>query len=86
MRVSTASTLLLGALGATACPAGDSTIGEYVEAERIVALEQLLCNIGDDGCNAAGADPGIVVASPSKSDPDCMVPLPLCHARHYFLC
>lgn len=73
MRISTASTLLFGTLRAAACPTGSSAIDEYIEAERIVALEQLLCNIGDDGCNAAGADPGVVVASPSKSDPDCMV-------------
>lgn len=73
MRISTASTLLLGTLRAAACPTGSSAIDEYIETERIVALEQLLCNIGDDGCNAAGADPGVVVASPSKSDPDCRV-------------
>lgn len=73
MRISTASTLLFGTLRAAACPTGSSAIDEYVEAERIIALEQLLCNIGDDGCNAVGADPGVVVASPSKSDPDCTV-------------
>ncbi|MBE3046992.1 hypothetical protein IMZ48_31595 [Candidatus Bathyarchaeota archaeon] len=79
MRISTATTLLLGALQATACgqgtcPAGAASIAEYIEQEKIVALEQLLCNIGGDGCNAAGAAPGVVVASPSKSDPDCTGP------------
>lgn len=80
MRVSTATNLLLCALRAAACPAGKAPIDEYIEAEKIVALEQLLCNIGDDGCNAAGAAPGVVVASPSKSDPDCTGPPSSCRS------
>ena len=88
MRISTATTVLLGTLQATACgqgtcPAGAASITEFIEEENIVALEQLLCNIGDDGCNAAGAAPGVVVASPSKSDPDCTIPgeLPTFHSQ-----
>ena len=77
MRISTAASLLFGSLRAAACPAGSPAVDDFIEAERVIALEQLLCNIGADGCNAAGVSPGIVVASPSKSDPDCMMtPLP----------
>ena len=71
MRTSTITVLLFGTLRAAACPAGSAPIDDYIETEKAFALEQLLCNIGADGCNAAGADPGIVVASPSKQDPDC---------------
>ena len=81
MRLSTIASLALGALTASACPTvppscprGSSAIDGFIDTEKIVALEQLLCNIGPDGCNAAGAAPGVVVASPSKSDPDCLFP------------
>lgn len=43
----------------------------FVAAESPIALRKLLCNIGSTGCAVAGANPGIVVASPSKHDPDC---------------
>lgn len=71
MRISTSTVFLFGALRAAACPTGTAPISEYIETEKAFALEQLLCNIGADGCNAAGADPGVVVASPSRNDPDC---------------
>jgi len=43
----------------------------FVAWERPVALRKLLCNIGPTGCAVAGAGPGVIVASPSKHDPDC---------------
>ncbi|KAI0016653.1 glycoside hydrolase family 15 protein [Xylariomycetidae sp. FL0641] len=45
-------------------------VSGFVATEEPIALERLLCNIGPDGCNANGADPGVVVASPSTADPD----------------
>ncbi|KAI1815674.1 family 15 glycosyl hydrolase [Poronia punctata] len=45
-------------------------IDDFIETEEEYALQQLLCNIGASGCNAEGASSGIVVASPSKSEPD----------------
>jgi len=47
------------------------SVDDFIATEEKYALEQLLCNIGSSGCNAQGASSGIVIASPSKSDPDC---------------
>ncbi len=46
-------------------------VDDFIATEEPIALEQLLCNIGADGCHAKGASSGIVIASPSTSDPDC---------------
>lgn len=46
-------------------------VNDFIATEEPYALQQLLCNIGSTGCKAQGAASGIVVASPSKSDPDC---------------
>lgn len=46
-------------------------VDSFIATEKPYALNRLLCNIGPNGCAAAGAAPGVVVASPSKSDPDC---------------
>ncbi|SPO06461.1 related to glucan 1,4-alpha-glucosidase [Cephalotrichum gorgonifer] len=70
MRATTAVAFFLGALQATAIPTGLTSVDDYIEAESAIALEQLLCNIGADGCNAAGAAAGYVIASPSTADPD----------------
>ncbi|KAJ1338227.1 glucoamylase [Microdochium nivale] len=45
-------------------------VDDFVAKEEPIALRELLCNIGSSGCNVPGAASGIVVASPSKSDPD----------------
>lgn len=71
MRISTLAALFFGTLRGAACPAGSASIDDYTETERAFALEKLLCNIGADGCNVAGVDQGVVVASPSRHDPDC---------------
>ncbi|GJN74336.1 glucoamylase precursor [Purpureocillium lilacinum] len=46
------------------------SVDSFIGTETPIALEQLLCNIGSDGCNAQGAASGAVIASPSKQDPD----------------
>lgn len=46
-------------------------VDSFINTETPIALEQLLCNIGADGCNARAATPGVVIASPSTWDPDC---------------
>lgn len=43
----------------------------FLETEVPIALADLLCNIGSAGSCAAGAGSGIVIASPSKTNPDC---------------
>ena len=43
----------------------------FIEFENSVALRGVLQNIGPGGVGANGAAPGLVVASPSKTDPNC---------------
>ena len=43
----------------------------FVAAERAVALQGALNNIGPNGSLVPGAGAGFVVASPSKVNPDC---------------
>lgn len=47
------------------------SVDAFVATERPIALRNLLCNIGPDGCYSAGVSSGIVIASPEKVDPDC---------------
>ena len=47
------------------------SVDSFVQTETPIALEQLLCNIGVDGCNAQAAFPGLVIASPSTDNPNC---------------
>lgn len=44
----------------------------WIAKESSYALQALLANIGAEGAKVKGAVAGIVVASPSKEDPDCM--------------
>lgn len=46
-------------------------LDSWVATESSYAFTRLLCNIGSDGCNAAGVASGLVVASPSTSNPNC---------------
>ncbi|PYH46524.1 glycoside hydrolase family 15 protein [Aspergillus saccharolyticus JOP 1030-1] len=47
-----------------------TTLTEFIEKETSIAWQGILNNIGADGALVQGAHPGIVVASPSKSNPD----------------
>ncbi|CAI0652044.1 unnamed protein product [Colletotrichum noveboracense] len=44
-------------------------VDSFIATETPIALAQLLCNIGPNGCHAAGVSSGIVIASPDKTDP-----------------
>lgn len=60
--------------GARARSHGDilkRSVDSFVATEQPIALQKLLCNIGASGCAAAGASSGVVIASPSKTNPDC---------------
>ena len=46
------------------------SLTSWLSSESSVALAGVLANIGSSGSRASGARPGIVVASPSKSNPD----------------
>ncbi|WKT40970.1 Glucoamylase [Fusarium oxysporum f. sp. vasinfectum] len=47
-----------------------SSVDSFIKSESSVAIEQLLCNIGSDGCNSKNVATGIVIASPDTQDPD----------------
>ena len=46
-------------------------VDSFVTTERGIALEGVLANIGPNGSQVPGAHAGLVVASPSKVNPDC---------------
>ncbi len=63
----------------TASPVTDpnvSSVDSFLATEAPIAIQGILDNIGPSGKDASGASAGIVIASPSKSNPDCT----------YFLC
>jgi glucoamylase len=45
----------------------------FIAAERAIALQGALNNIGPNGSAVPGAGAGFVVASPSKVNPDCQL-------------
>ncbi|KAL8683673.1 MAG: hypothetical protein Q9186_000446 [Xanthomendoza sp. 1 TL-2023] len=47
-----------------------SDLNNFIASERSIALQGVLDNIGGIGAKAVGADPGLVIASPSKLNPD----------------
>jgi len=50
------------------------SVDSFIATESPIALSDLLCNIGANGACASGADSGIVVASPDKTNPDWRLP------------
>ena len=48
-----------------------SDVGAFIEKQTPIAKQGVLNNIGPNGSLVEGAAAGIVVASPSKSNPDC---------------
>lgn len=55
--------------GLTSLVASQS-ITSYIGTEQPIAKAKLLANIGTSGSKASGANAGIVVASPSKDNPN----------------
>lgn len=52
-------------------PRATGSLDTWLASETVVARQGILDNIGSAGAHAANAKPGIVLASPSTSDPDC---------------
>jgi glucoamylase len=48
-----------------------ASVDQFIKTQADVSIKGVLANIGTDGSKAKGAAAGVVVASPSKSDPDC---------------
>jgi glucoamylase len=60
-------------LGTAAWPQ-DVDVNSFINTERDIALTGALANIGPNGTQVPGAHAGLVVASPSKTDPNCPSP------------
>ncbi|PLB55671.1 putative glucoamylase precursor [Aspergillus steynii IBT 23096] len=56
-------------------PKRQADIDAFLEKQTPIAKQGVLDNIGADGERVEGAAAGIVVASPSKEDPDCLTML-----------
>lgn len=55
------------------------TLDDWIASESPIALQGVLDNLGRDGSKASGAAAGILVASPSTSNPNCtldVIPCP----------
>ena len=62
--------------GVDAIPVDDyekrqTSLDTFITSQADVSIKGVLANIGADGSKAQGAPAGIVIASPSRSDPDC---------------
>jgi len=62
--------------GAQASPLGDlesrqATIDAFIQSQTTVSINGVLANIGGGGNKAPGVPAGILVASPSRTNPDC---------------
>lgn len=68
--------LALGQTATAAPQAARSGLDSWMANEKAFSFNGILKNIGSDGAYAKSADPGIVVASPSTSNPDCENPGP----------
>lgn len=47
------------------------SLASFIASEGPIALQGVLNNIGSGGVLAPGVEAGLVVASPSKANPDC---------------
>ncbi len=65
--------LLLSRTVAASADLRSRDLDSFVTAERAIALQGALNNIGPDGSAVPGAGSGFVVASPSKVNPDCQL-------------
>lgn len=61
----------IAAPSAPVLPRASGSLDQWLATETPYALQGVLDNIGADGAKAAGAKSGVVIASPSKSNPDC---------------
>lgn len=52
-------------------PRASGSLDSWLATETPIALQGVLNNIGSSGAFTEGADEGIVLASPSKADPNC---------------
>jgi hypothetical protein len=63
--------VLQTSFGLPGLPHKRDAIDDFIAVQEPIALAGVLCNIGPSGCEAGGVPPGAVLASPSRSNPDC---------------
>lgn len=56
----------------TTVPHATGSLDDFLAAQSPIAFQGILNNIGPSGAYSEGVNPGVVIASPSKQDPDCM--------------
>lgn len=77
MLVKAFTTVLVALLGLTEAsqePLVARDLEDFIDRQSEISIDGVLANIGPDGSNVVGLPPGVVVASPSRSDPDCKHP------------
>jgi len=75
LRALPAALLLVGAQ-ASPVPQNDggsqqTALDTFIKAQTDVSINGVFANMGPDGSKAQGAAAGVLIASPSRSDPDC---------------
>lgn len=79
LRALPAALLLVGAQGSPVPQIDDArqqtALDRFIEAQANVSINGVFANMGPDGSKAQGAAAGVVIASPSRSDPDCELDL-----------
>jgi glucoamylase len=73
LKLAAAAALLLPAqaVPSNVKPRATGSLDSFIASESTVARQGILNNIGSGGSKVPGAAPGLVIASPSKSNPDC---------------
>ena len=67
--------------------AQSSTADAYIASESPIAKSNMLANIGPSGSKSQGAKAGVVIASPSNSNPNYLFTCKLLHSYdrlHHF--
>jgi hypothetical protein len=83
LRPIVASLVAISIHGAVAEPIASrqDRLSSKIEQENKIAFQGVLNNIGPSGSRAPGASAGIIIASPTTEDPNCMCPGSRAH-RH----
>jgi glucoamylase len=71
LRALSAALVLTSAHGREVNQRRQTSIDQFIKSQSDVSVNGVLANIGPDGSKAQGASAGLIVASPSRSDPDC---------------
>ena len=53
-------------------PWATGSLDSFISSQSPIALQGVLNNIGPNGAKVSGAASGLVIAGPSKNNPDCI--------------